>query len=113
MGLSLYVENGRYGSYKILSQNLLISIYFNSNEILAIFFALKSLDLLSSTPFEKSYKQIREKLYQTIPAQLKSQIATVLDFIQYYNASTHQHILYLADILDSIVHEYTLHISYN
>ena len=113
MGLSLYVENGRYGGYKILSQNLLTPIYFNSNEMLAIFFALKSLDLLSSTPFEKSYKQIREKLYHTIPTQLKSEISTVLNFIQYYNASTQQQTLYLSDILDSIIHEYTLHISYN
>lgn len=55
MGLALYVENGRYGGYKLLSQNLLTPIYFNNNEILAIFFALKALDILSTTPFEKSY----------------------------------------------------------
>ena len=53
MGLALYVENGRFGGYKIVSENLLTPIYFNNNEMLAIFYALKSMSALTTTPFEK------------------------------------------------------------
>ena len=50
MGLALYTDYGRGGSYKLLEQKLLTSINFNDQEIQAIFFAIKSLDLVSSTP---------------------------------------------------------------
>lgn len=112
MGLSLYVENGRYGGYKILSQNLLTPIYFNGDEILAIFFALKSLDLLSSTPFNRSYKQVSEKLFATIPDNLQEDIKRTLNFIHYYNAYPIDHSEYLSDILKSIMHETTINIVY-
>ncbi|MEP9853015.1 WYL domain-containing protein [Staphylococcus aureus] len=112
MGLTIYVENGRYGGYKIISQNLLTPIYFNSNEILAIFFALKSLDLLSSTPFEKSYKQIREKLFATIPVQQQQNISKTLNFIHYHNISPINNSENLATILQSIMNENTVTITY-
>ena len=54
MGLPFYVENGRNGGYKLINEKLLIPIYFDLGEITSIFFALKSLEALSTTPFEKS-----------------------------------------------------------
>ena len=36
--MPLYVENGRYGGYRVLNKPLLPPIYFNENEVLAIFF---------------------------------------------------------------------------
>ncbi len=38
LGVPLYVENGRYGGYRVLNKPLLPPIYFNENEVLAIFF---------------------------------------------------------------------------
>src|SRR5699024_11956661 len=89
-----------------------LPIYFNSNEILAIFFALKSLDLLSSTPFEKSYKQIREKLFATIPVQQQQNISKTLNFIHYHNISPINNSENLATILQSIMNENTVTITY-
>lgn len=112
MGLALYVENGRYGGYKLLSQNLLTPIYFNNNEILAIFFALKALDILSTTPFEKSYDQIKEKLFASLPEQKQKDIAKVLKYIHYYNATPINNAVYLEQILTSIMSENSVYITY-
>jgi predicted DNA-binding transcriptional regulator YafY len=112
MGVGLYVESGRYGGYKIINQNLLTPIYFNKNEILAIFFALNALKLLSSTPFKKSYKQIRDKLYSTIPNNLKIDVQNTLNVIQYYNAYPINQSNILADILSSILNQNTITITY-
>lgn len=112
MSVGLYVESGRYGGYKIINQNLLTPIYFNKNEISAIFFALDALKLLSSTPFKKSYKQIRDKLYSTIPNNLKSDVQNTLNVIQYYNAYPINQSDILADILSSILNQNTITITY-
>lgn len=64
LGLSIYVEPGRYGGYQIMQQQLWVPILLNSQEINALFFALKALSLLSATPFEKSYHTIYKKLMQ-------------------------------------------------
>lgn len=112
MGLSIYVENGRYGGYKIINQNLITPIYFNSDEILAIFFSLKSLDLLTSTPFQKNYKQIREKLFATLPSYSQKNISKTLDYIRYYTPYPISEFNYLSDILYAIMHEKIVYITY-
>lgn len=112
MGLSIYVENGRYGGYKIINQNLITPIYFNNDEILAIFFSLKSLDLLTSTPFQKNYKQIREKLFATLPSYSQKNISKTLDYIRYYTPYPISEFNYLSDILYAIMHEKIVYITY-
>ena len=67
MGLPFYVENGRNGGYKLINEKLIIPIHFDIGEITSVFFALKSLELLSTTPFEKSYPLLYKKLLATLP----------------------------------------------
>ena len=74
MGLPFYVENGRNGGYKLINEKLIIPIYFDIEEITSIFFALKSLELLSTTPFEKSYPLLYKKLLATLPDEQKEKI---------------------------------------
>lgn len=112
MGLGIYVENGRYGGYKLITQNLLTPVYFSNDEILAIFFALKALDILSSTPFEKSYTQIKEKLFATLPFNKKQDISKVLNYIYYYNIAPINKSPFLSDILISIMNECVVSITY-
>ncbi|WP_432370942.1 helix-turn-helix transcriptional regulator [Staphylococcus chromogenes] len=113
MGLSIYVENGRYGGYKIINQNLITPIYFSGEEILAIFFALKSLDILTSTPFQKDYKQIREKLFATLPSSSQKNISKTLDYIRYYTPYPISQFNYLSDILYAIMHGKIVYITYS
>ncbi|GLF86206.1 MULTISPECIES: HTH domain-containing protein [Bacillus] len=41
MGLAFYVENGRHGGYRLVNQSPLVPIYFNIEEVQAIFLLLK------------------------------------------------------------------------
>lgn len=87
MGLAFYVENGRHGGYKLINQSPLVPIYFNNEEVQAIFFALKALDALLVTPFKKSYTQIRQKLFATLSDERKKSVSRTLDVIHYYNVA--------------------------
>ncbi|PRS41752.1 transcriptional regulator [Bacillus sp. NMCC4] len=87
MGLAFYVENGRHGGYRLVNQSPLVPIYFNIDEVQAIFFALKALDLVSATPFKKSYSQILQKLFATMSDERKQMITETLDVIHYYNVA--------------------------
>lgn len=80
LGVPLYVENGRYGGYRVLNKPLLPPIYFNENEVLAIFFSLQLLKLVAESPFGHSYQQIKQKLLHSLdePTQFKiSQMSKV------------------------------------
>lgn len=87
MGLAFYVEPGRHGGYRLVNQSPLVPIYFNIDEVQAIFFALKAVDLLSATPFKKSYSQIRQKLFATMSDERKQMITETLEVIHYYNVA--------------------------
>lgn len=80
LGVPLYVENGRYGGYRVLNKPLLPPIYFNENEVLAIF-SLQLLKLVAESPFGHSYQQIKQKLLHSLdePTQFKiSQMSKVV-----------------------------------
>lgn len=66
LGVALYAEAGRAGGYKLLPQNLLTRIYFSTDEITAILFALKYLKQLSVTPFDHFYANMMSKLTDSL-----------------------------------------------
>ena len=103
LGLSFYVENGRYGGYKIVNRNLLTPIYFDNAEITSIFFALKALTMLSATPFEKSYIRIYEKLLATLPQEQQHHILLLLDAVNYFNFPPINISNYLTIMLEAIL----------
>ncbi|MCY7432510.1 WYL domain-containing protein [Bacillus safensis] len=108
MGLAFYVEPGRHGGYRLVNQSPLVPIYFNIEEVQAIFFALKALDLVSATPFKKSYSQIRQKLFATMSDERKQTITETLEVIHYYNVApvseqNHLELILQAMMKDQIV----------
>ncbi len=112
LGLSFYVENGRYGGYKIVNRNLLTPIYFDNAEITSIFFALKALTMLSATPFEKSYIRIYEKLLATLPQEQQHHILLLLDAVNYFNFPPINISNYLTIMLEAILELKVLDIVY-
>lgn len=112
MGLSFYVENGRAGGYHLLNKELLIPITFNLEEVNAIFFALKALKILSATPFEKSYSHIYDKLMASLPKQQQENIAKQQQVISYYNATTISSPKFLNLILEAILDEKVIDVSF-
>lgn len=105
MGLAFYVENGRYGGYRLINQSPLVPIYFNKEEIQAIFFALKALDVLSMTPFNKSYTHISKKLFSTLSDDHKTTISRTLEVINYYNVAPVNELTNLEQIFEAAIDE--------
>lgn len=113
MGLSFYVEAGRYGGYHLLKQELLIPITFNLEEVNAIFFAINALSLLSATPFEKSYQHIYDKLMATLPNKQQIQVQKLQQSVSYYKVPSITAPNFLNIILQSILEEKALNITYH
>ena len=112
MGLAFYVENGRHGGYRLVNQSPLVPIYFNIEEVQAIFFALKALDLVSATPFKKSYSQIRQKLFATMSDERKQMITETLDVIHYYNVAPVSEQNHLELILQAMMEDQIVKMTY-
>ena len=112
MGLPFYVENGRNGGYKLINEKLIIPIHFDIGEITSIFFALKSLELLSTTPFEKSYPLLYKKLLATLPDEQKEKILKLLKVVEYYTIPPINPTNYLTIILEAILDLKVLNILY-
>lgn len=83
MGLPLYSKVGRNGGYIISQEKLWVPIKFNLEEINAIFFALKSMDLVSTTPFKKSFSSIYQKLLKSLSLDHQKQITHMQDIVKY------------------------------
>ncbi|MES1034310.1 helix-turn-helix transcriptional regulator [Bacillus pumilus] len=112
MGLAFYVEPGRHGGYRLVNQSPLVPIYFNIDEVQAIFFALKALDLLSATPFKKSYSQIRQKLFATMSDERKQMITETLEVIHYYNVAPVSEQNHLELILQAMMEDQIVKMTY-
>ena len=112
MGLPFYVENGRNGGYKLINEKLLIPIYFDMGEITSIFFALKSLEALSTTPFEKSYPLLYKKLLATLPTEQREKILKLLNVVEYHNIPPINPTNFLTMILEAILDLKVLNILY-
>lgn len=113
MGLSFYVENGRYGGYHLVNQELLVPVIFNLDEVNAIFFAIKALSQLSATPFEKSYKHIYDKLMATLPKHQQDYVAKMQKAVSYYRIPSITAPNFLSIILKSVIDQKVLNITYN
>lgn len=112
MGLALYTENGRGGGYRILPQNLLIPIQISHKELAAIFYALKALEKVISTPFDYHYLTIIKKLQSNLTPEQAHTVEQTLDVIDYYNVSAINSPTFLPDVLKGILDEAIVTIHY-
>ncbi|MEE0338552.1 helix-turn-helix transcriptional regulator [Acidaminococcus fermentans] len=83
LGVPLYTETGRLGGYRVLSHTLSIPVYFTDEEITAILFALQSLQNLTTTPFDKSYRQIYDKLWAALSPHQQEELRHRLAHVAY------------------------------
>lgn len=108
MGLPYYVHPGRFGGYELINHTLLTPIYFNLNEIQAVFFALNAMADLSSNPFEYSFAQIKTKLLATLPQTQQKKIEKLSHFVYFYATAPINQGHNLAMILTAILNEEVL-----
>lgn len=112
MGLALYAEPGRGGGYRLLKQDILTPIYFSQSELTAIHYALEALGQMTSSPFDKSYPQIRQKLLARLSDQQREQITKTLAVIDYYQADTLAPAPYLDHLVTSILEHKAIQLVY-
>lgn len=84
LGVPLYTEAGRLGGYRLLPHTLPIPVYFNDEEITAIMFAIQALQNLTATPFDKSYRQIYDKLWAVLSPQQQEDLRHKLAHVGYH-----------------------------
>lgn len=85
LGAPLYTEPGRLGGYRLLPHALSIPVYFRDEEIAAILFALQALQDLSTTPFDKSYRQIYDKLWAALSSGQQEDLRHQLSHVTYHS----------------------------
>ncbi|BDZ32012.1 WYL domain-containing protein [Lactiplantibacillus sp. WILCCON 0030] len=105
LGLTFYVEPGRYGGYKLTKRQLWVPVLLNIQEINALFFAIKALSLLSATPFEKSYTTIYQKLMATLPLAEQQKVTRLQEVVNYYTIPNLDGPKLLRPLLSAILNE--------
>lgn len=113
MGLPLYSEPGRGGGYHILPQERLIPITMSQSEVEALFYALKALQDISSSPFDNSYHAIIKKLQDNLSQEQLAQLEQTLAVIDYYKVPAVNNPKYLPALLRGILEGRVLRVTYD
>ena len=82
LGIPIYSDLGRNGSYKILSNDLLSPIIFSIDEISALYFSMLTLENYNMCPFDIDLQKLKEKFEKSISEQQLSKIAKIEKILQ-------------------------------
>ncbi|MBC1846862.1 YafY family transcriptional regulator [Listeria seeligeri] len=61
IGMPIYSELGRNGHYSMLRNRLLSPIFFNEDEVFALYFSMLTLKAYGTTPFHLSVEKLKKK----------------------------------------------------
>ncbi|MBY0598040.1 helix-turn-helix transcriptional regulator [Bacillus bingmayongensis] len=112
LGVPLYSEKGSHGGYHVLENQLLPPIYFSNNELYSIFFSLQLLKTLLKTPFDKDYKEIKEKLLAVLPKKQKEMVQEADQVIQFIGTNQKKESPFLGELFSAILNKKVIEISY-
>ncbi len=99
IGLALYSSPGRTGSYHLINNRLSLPVRFKTEEINAIFFALQGIKKITTTPYSHNYEQIKEKLLNSLPIELRKQITHEQSNIHFYSQPSLNQVPFFQDLL--------------
>ncbi|SFC92890.1 YafY family protein [Bacillus sp. UNCCL81] len=112
IGAPIYAEYGRYGGYRLLNQMKLPPIYFNNQEILALYFAMQSLRSFSNLPFQVSYRTIHEKFIDVLSECQKQDIERMQNRVSFQHTEQIKESMHLEILLMAAVQNIVLKITY-
>lgn len=112
MGVPLYSEKGRYGGYKLLETYKIPPISFTPQETYAMFFAIKTIELLKSTPFQAEYSAIQEKFLGSVSSKIKVTLEQLDSRISFGTVKIANECPMLEDLLYAIMKPSVLKILY-
>lgn len=108
LGLPYYSEPGRGGGYKIINEKLLTKIYFNNDEVNAIFFALKALEQMSTTPFSNEYKRIYQKLLKSLSKNNQHEVVLQQERVNYRQQPSLHQVKYFNLLLKAAIENWVI-----
>ena len=103
LGIPIYSDLGRNGSYKILSNDLLSPIIFSIDEISALYFSMLTLENYNMCPFDIDLQKLKEKFENSISEQQLSKITKNWENPSTRSQENNQQ-LSVAIILDILLH---------
>ncbi|PEC51141.1 transcriptional regulator [Bacillus sp. AFS077874] len=112
IGAPIYAEYGRYGGYRLLNQMKLPPIYFNNQEILALYFAMQALQSFSNLPFQVSYRTIHEKFINVLSEWQKKEIELMQNRVSFQHTVQIKESIHLEILLMAAVQNIVLKITY-
>ncbi|MEI5995322.1 helix-turn-helix transcriptional regulator [Candidatus Enterococcus mansonii] len=112
IGLPLYSELGRYGKYKILDTSIAVSNLFTEGEIYALYFALLTLNVYQSSPFNMETSTLELKFSKALPEKVKNDLLLMNKIItlEQTNHSNVSH--YLKEIVQGTIQEKVYKLTY-
>ncbi|WP_088043333.1 YafY family protein [Bacillus sp. EAC] len=112
IGAPIYAEYGRYGGYRLLNQMQLPPISFNTQEILALYFAMEALRSFSNLPFQVSYRTIHEKFLNELSENQKQDIERMQNRVSFQHTVQIKESIHLEILLMAAVQNIVLEIEY-
>src|SRR5690606_4907084 len=83
IGAPVYAEYGRYGGYRLLNKMQLPPISFNTQEVYALYFAMKALRSFSNLPFQVSFRSIHEKFLNELSESQRQDIERIQNRVSF------------------------------
>lgn len=112
MGMAFYSERGCHGGYHIIGDSLLTRVYFNNEEIQAIFFAIKAMTQLQETPFSQSFNTIKAKLTNNLSPQRQTMLTQVENAVNFYTVAAVHHNPFLHRLMMAIINHWLVTVTF-
>lgn len=112
IGVPLYSEPGRYGGYRILETYQIPPITFTPQETYALFFSIKGMELIESTPFQSEFSTIQEKFLDAVSPKIKSTLEQIKSRVSFGTIKITNECPLLENILQAIIKPSVLRILY-
>ncbi|MBU4642734.1 helix-turn-helix transcriptional regulator [Bacillus toyonensis] len=105
IGVPIFSELGRSGSYKILENSILSPIFFNVDEMHALYFALLTLNGYKTKPFNVESIILENKFRNILPENIRTNISTMEKNLSFEVTNHSNFSPYLKEILQGIFSE--------
>ena len=112
IGVPLYSEMGRYGGYRILDTYKIPPITFTPQETYAIFFAIKAMELLQSSPFQAEFPNILQKFTDSVSPTIRNSLKLLQTRVSFGATQNIESNPLLETLLHSIVNPTVIQITY-
>ncbi|MED2629612.1 HTH domain-containing protein, partial [Bacillus thuringiensis] len=112
IGVPIYSELGRNGSYKIIENNVLSPIYFSVDEMYALYFSILTLNGYKTKPFNVESIALENKFKHVLPDNVSKNIS-IMELTLSFEVTNHSNFSpFLKEILQGIFAERVYHLTY-